>query len=101
MLADERETAMSSIHTKLIRLVAMVLLAFATSIASAQQRLQRAGVVLCWSLVPAAMVSQKHALEQMHGVVPKDDGQNHHLVVAGILGQVMTLKATRLTARVI
>ncbi|MCW5660033.1 MAG: hypothetical protein KIT60_20215 [Burkholderiaceae bacterium] len=60
----------------------MVLLALAPSIASAQQRLQRDGVVLYWGLVPAAVVSQKHALEDMHGIVPKDGGQNHHLVVA-------------------
>lgn len=73
---------MSPIHTNLIGLFAMVLLALAPSIGSAQQRLQRDGVVLYWGLVPAAVVSQKHALEEMHGVVPKDGGQNHHLVVA-------------------
>jgi hypothetical protein len=73
---------MSSIHTKLIGLFAILLLALAPSIASAQQRLHRDGVVLYWGLVPAAVVSQKHALEEMHGVVPKDGGQNHHLVIA-------------------
>jgi hypothetical protein len=76
------ETAMSSIHTKLIGLFAMLMLAFAPSVAAAQQRLQRDGVVLYWGLVPGAVVSQKHALEEMHGVVPKDGGQNHHIVVA-------------------
>jgi hypothetical protein len=38
--------------------------------------------VLYWGLVPAAVVSEKHSLEEMHGVVPKDGGQVHHLVVA-------------------
>jgi hypothetical protein len=35
-----------------------------------------------WGLVPAAVVSQQHALEEMHGAIPKDGGQNHHLVIA-------------------
>jgi len=50
--------------------------------AAAQARLERDGVVLYWGLVPAAIVSDKHSLEQMHGVVPKNGGQVHHLVVA-------------------
>jgi len=73
---------MSSVHSKLMRLFAMALLSFGPSLALAQARLEREGVVLYWGLVPAAVVSQKHALEEMHGVVPKDGGQNHHLVVA-------------------
>lgn len=48
----------------------------------AQQRLQRDGITLYWGLVPAAVVSQKHSLQEMHGVVPSDGGQVHHLVVA-------------------
>lgn len=64
------------------RLLAAMLLALGPSIASAQARLERDGVVLYWGLVPAAVVSQKHALEEMHGVVPRDGGQNQHLVVA-------------------
>lgn len=35
-----------------------------------------------WGLVPAAVVSDKHALNQLHGGVPQDGGQVHHLVVA-------------------
>lgn len=73
---------MSSVHSKLMRLFAVALLAFGPSLALAQARLEREGVVLYWGLMPAAVVSQKHALEEMHGVVPKDGGQNHHLVVA-------------------
>lgn len=73
---------MSSIRSKLISLLTMVLLALGPSLALAQARLEREGVVLYWGLVPAAVVSQKHALEEMHGVVPKDGGQNHHLVIA-------------------
>ena len=36
----------------------------------------------CGAFVPATVVSQKYALEDMHDVVPKDGGQVHHLVVA-------------------
>jgi hypothetical protein len=73
---------MSFIHPKLVALLAMALLAFGPVLALAQARQERDGVVLYWGLVPAAVVSQKHSLEEMHGVVPKDGGQNHHLVVA-------------------
>lgn len=73
---------MSSIRSKLISLLTMVLLALGPSLALAQARLAREGVVLYWGLVPAAVLSQKHALEEMHGVVPKDGGQSHHLVIA-------------------
>lgn len=59
-----------------------LLLALAASFASAQLRQERDGVQMYWGLVPAAVVSQKHALEEMHGVVPQDGGQNHHLVIA-------------------
>ncbi|MBI2748541.1 MAG: hypothetical protein HYX43_04150 [Burkholderiales bacterium] len=58
------------------------MLALVPALAGGQARLEREGVVLYWGLVPAAVVSQKHALEEMHGIVPKDGGQNHHLVVA-------------------
>ena len=73
---------MPSVRSKLVGLFATILLALDPSLASAQARLEREGVVMYWGLVPAAVVSQKHALEEMHGVVPKDGGQNHHLVVA-------------------
>ena len=77
-----QENVMSSIRVKLAALVALALLALVPSIALAQARLEREGVVLYWGLVPAAIVSQTHALQDMHGVVPKDGGQVHHLVVA-------------------
>lgn len=75
---------MPFILSKLAALFTLVLLALMPSItlAQAQARLEREGVVLYWGLVPAAVVSQKHALEDMHGIVPKDGGQVHHLVVA-------------------
>ncbi len=75
---------MSSICSKFIGFLTIVLIALGPSSAAAQvqARLEREGVVLYWGLVPAAVVSQKHALEEMHGIVPKDGGQNHHLVVA-------------------
>lgn len=73
---------MSSVRSNLVRLFALVLLALGPPLAQAQARLEREGVVLYWGLVPSAVVSQQHALEEMHGVVPKDGGQNHHLVIA-------------------
>ncbi len=50
--------------------------------AFAQARQEREGLVLYWGLVPAAVVSAKHSLEQMHGVLPPGGGELHHLVVA-------------------
>ncbi|WP_434033005.1 hypothetical protein [Cupriavidus sp. a3] len=47
----------------------------------AQSRLEQDGVVLYWGLVPAAIVAQRHALEEMHGTVPSG-GRLQHLVVA-------------------
>lgn len=73
---------MSTIRSALYSVSTGLLLALVVSSASAQSRLERDGVQLYWGLVPAAVVSQKHALEEMHGVVPKDGGQNHHLVIA-------------------
>jgi len=73
---------MSLIRSTLSAFFALTLLALVPAIAIAQARLEREGVVLYWGLVPAAIVSQKHALEDMHGVVPKDGGQVHHMVVA-------------------
>ena len=61
---------------------ALALLALAPTVTLAQARLEREGVVLYWGLVPAAIVSEKHALDDMHGALPKDGGQVHHLVVA-------------------
>jgi hypothetical protein len=77
-----QETAMSFIRSKLAALFTLALLALGPSITLAQARLEREGVVLYWGLVPAAVVSEKHALEDMHGIVPNDGGQVHHLVVA-------------------
>lgn len=73
---------MSTICSRSIGLLALILLALLPTLVRAQARLERDGVVLYWGLVPAAVVSQRHAQEEMHGVLPKDGGQNHHLVVA-------------------
>ena len=70
------------IRYKLAALVTLALLALAPLFSLAQARLEREGVVLYWGLVPAAVVSQQHVLKDMHGVVPSDGGQVHHLVVA-------------------
>ncbi len=79
---DVRAVAVPVIRSQLIGLATLLLLALGPSLATAQARLEREGVVMYWGLVPAAIVSQQHSLEEMHGVVPKDGGQNHHLVVA-------------------
>lgn len=50
--------------------------------AQAQERVERDGVVLYWGLVPAALVSQQHALQEMHGGPPPGGGKLNHLVVA-------------------
>ncbi|MBC7707369.1 MAG: hypothetical protein H7274_25930 [Rhodoferax sp.] len=60
----------------------MALALLAPSTVLAQQRAERGGIVLFWGLVPAEIVSEKHSLQAMHGVVPSDGGQIHHLVVA-------------------
>lgn len=63
-------------------LVAAVLALLLLQVAHAQQRLQRDGITLYRGLVPAAVVSQRHTLEAMHGVVPNNGDHVHHLVVA-------------------
>jgi len=60
----------------------LLLLAMMLSPAQAQGRLERSGVTLYWGLVPAAVVTDKHALAELHGGPPKGGGQVHHLVVA-------------------
>ena len=50
--------------------------------AVAQSRAERDGITMYWGLVPAAIASQRHALSEMHGATPKDEGTAHHLVVA-------------------
>lgn len=49
---------------------------------SAQERLERDGIVLYWGVVPAAIVSQQHALSELHGRAPVGGGKVNHLVVA-------------------
>lgn len=48
----------------------------------AQARQDKEGITVFWGLVPAAVVSEKHAVEEMHGHRPAGGGQVHHLVVA-------------------
>jgi len=60
----------------------LLLLATMLSPAQAQGRLERSGVTLYWGLVPVAVVTDKHALAELHGGPPKGGGQVHHLVVA-------------------
>ena len=73
---------MSTIPSQLVALVSTLLLAIAPAPALAQAHQVREGVTMYWGLVPAAVVAEKHALEEMHGVAPRGSGQNHHLVIA-------------------
>lgn len=73
---------MPDIRSNFVKALAVTSLAFAPTLAPAQARLERDGLVMYWGLVPAAVVSQRHALEEMHGGPPKDGGLNHHLVIA-------------------
>lgn len=57
-------------------------LLFKAPSALAQGSQERAGVVLYWGVVPAAIVAERHDANQMHGQPPADGGQVHHLVVA-------------------
>lgn len=59
----------------------LVLFAYAGP-ASAQARQDKEGITVYWGLVPAAVVSEKHVIEEMHGHRPAGGGQVHHLVVA-------------------
>jgi len=73
---------MPRIPSKLGSRFAMLLLAIAPTLALAQARQVRDRVTLYWGLVPAAVVAEKHALDDMHGAMPGGSGQNHHLVIA-------------------
>jgi hypothetical protein len=48
----------------------------------AQERVEKAGVVLYWGLVPSAVVSRQHPPEELHGGRPPGGGKVNHLVVA-------------------
>ena len=48
----------------------------------AQERMEREGVVLFWGLVPSAIVSRQHAVDELHGGRPAGGGKINHLVVA-------------------
>lgn len=46
------------------------------------ERLENEGVVLYWGLVPEAIVSQQHAIDDLHGGRPPGGGKVNHLVLA-------------------
>lgn len=48
----------------------------------AEARMEREGVVLYWGLVPAAIVSQQHAIDELHGGPQAGGGKVNHLVLA-------------------
>lgn len=70
-----------SVSSRLSLALMIFLLAWAGQ-ASAQARMDKEGVTIYWGFVPAAIVSEKHALDDMHGGRPGGGGQVHHLVVA-------------------
>lgn len=49
---------------------------------SGDERLEKEGIVLYWGLVPEAIVSQQHAIEDLHGGRPPGGGKINHLVLA-------------------
>lgn len=70
------------LQIKRLALLGLVLFAAACGNAFGQSKLDREGVTIYWGLVPAAVVSDKHALDGLHGGALKGGGQVHHLVVA-------------------
>lgn len=62
--------------------VSWVLLYLFGGPALAQSQLERAGVTMYWGLVPAAVVAERHAIDELHGGALKGGGQVHHLVIA-------------------
>lgn len=44
--------------------------------------MEREGLVLYWGLVPEAIVSQQHAISELHGGRPAGGGKVNHLVLA-------------------
>ena len=64
------------------RFVAGLALVAASFGTVAQGRLERDGVVLYLGLVPEAIVSQQHAISELHGGRPAGGGKINHLVVA-------------------
>lgn len=64
------------------RIVAGLVLLAACMGASAQGRIERDGVVLYLGLVPEAIVSQQHAIGELHGGRPPGGGKINHLVLA-------------------
>ena len=79
---NARAGVVGLVAPRLVALLTLVLLVLVPSITRAQARLEREGVALYWGLVPAAVASEKHALENMHGAIPNDGGEVHHLLVA-------------------
>ena len=73
---------MNSLLTRRAALSVLALAAVAVPLARAQERVERDGLVLYWGLVPEAIVSQQHALSELHGGRPAGGGKVYHLVLA-------------------
>lgn len=70
------------LHFTRPRFLVFAALALAVCSSQAQGRVERGGVVLYWGLVPSAVVSQQHAINELHGGLPPGGGKINHLVVA-------------------
>lgn len=70
-----------NVKQRFFQALLLVLLVF-TGQAFAQARQDKEGITVYWGFVPAAVVSEKHDLAEMHGGIPGGGGQVHHLVVA-------------------
>lgn len=66
---------------RFLRLIPSLLLVMA-GLAVAQSRQDKDGITIYWGFVPAAVVSEKHAIDEMHGGRPAGGGELHHLVIA-------------------
>lgn len=78
-MTTSRHRSFASTARRPFILAALVLAAAAPS---AQERVERDGVVLYWGLVPSALASQQHPQEDLHGGRPPGGGKLNHLVVA-------------------
>jgi hypothetical protein len=73
--------SLTSAHRIGRRLFTGIVLLSACLGAAAQERLERGGVVLYFGLVPEAIVSQQHAISELHGGRPAGGGKINHLVL--------------------
>lgn len=77
-----RTSSAPATHSGRAAWLLFALAAVASASAQVQERMERAGLVLYWGLVPEAIVSQQHAIPELHGGRPAGGGKVNHLVLA-------------------